>query len=144
MKQATTLVVAAMAASLSLATAAAQDAADPPAPPDITLQVDAPDVMTSSGGEFATAASGDSLAPGFRVMVAEGGAARLQYGNDCEVILAEPGVHTVSDECDRGLAAPVERGTVSTGVIVGSAAAVIAIGAAVGGGSSSTPPPVSR
>ncbi|HEY6941833.1 hypothetical protein [Dokdonella sp.] len=74
------------------ATAAlAQDAA--------TLEVQRGVVMTSRGGEFATAHSGQSLRAGERVMVTKDGAATIVFGN-CRRTYDRPGVYTVGEGCD--------------------------------------------
>lgn len=127
--------------ALAMSPAIAQDAA-----PAIELGVDNGSVLVSTGGEFAPAAPGQALAPGHRVLVPEGGAATLSYGNGCRKALAAAGVYTITPDCDL---ASAERSGPGTGVIVGVAAGVAAIAAAGGGGGSdndngNTPPPVSR
>ena len=129
----------AIAMSIVLATPAlAQEAA-----PAITLNVDAGSVMTSEGGEFATAANGSTLQPGTRVMIAEGSSATLAYGDGCAKLLATPGVYTVSADC---VPAAQASGT-NTGLVVGgvaAGAAVIAVAAGGGSDDNDDPPPVSR
>lgn len=132
--------LAAILACLPFATAVAQDAGEA-APPAITLQVDAGQVMTSDGGEFVSASSGAAVSQGQRVMVAEGGAARLVYDNGCEKLLSSPGVYTVVSDCDSGSAVVGGNGRLAAGV--GGAVLVIAA-IAGGGGGSDRPPPVSR
>ena len=53
-------------------------------------------VMTSSGGEFVAASSGQQVAYGTRVMVSEGSTATLTYPDGAVVNLTQPGVYTVS------------------------------------------------
>src|SRR3546814_13130381 len=52
--------------------------------------------MTSSGGEFVAASSGQQVAYGTRVMLSEGSTATLTYPDGAVVNITEPGVYTVS------------------------------------------------
>ena len=135
------LLALAAAASFACAPAMAQDE------PVVTLRVDIGTAMASSGGEFATAASGSQLSPGDRVMLTEGSQATLVYDNNCTHTLANAGVHVVPGSCDR--AAVVGAG----GVDVGGAAIVTGVavtGAAILANMDDVdyvpppPPPVSR
>lgn len=126
---------------LTLAIAPLAVQAQEPAAAPIGLQIDGGSVLVSTGGEFVQAASGQVVAPGHRVMVAEGGKASLDYGNGCKKALSEPGVYTVTPDCS--LAST--RRSVSTGVVVAGVVGGVAVIAAVaGGGGSDNPRPVSR
>ncbi len=126
---------------LTLAIAPLAVQAQEPAAAPIGLQVDGGSVLVSTGGEFLQAVPGQVVAPGHRVMVAEGGKASLAYGNGCSKALSEPGVYTVSPDCSM---APAGR-NVSTGTVVAGVVGGVAVIAAVaGGGGSDNPRPVSR
>lgn len=60
-----------------------------------TLQVDGT-VMTSTGGDFVTAASGQAVQAGTRLMVADGGSASITFQNGAVAAFTEPGVYTVN------------------------------------------------
>lgn len=125
--------------TLTIAPLAVQ--AQEPAAAPIGLQIDGGSVLVSTGGEFVQAASGQVVAPGQRVLVAEGGKASLDYGNGCQKALSEPGVYTVTPDCSL---ASTQR-SVSTGAVVaGAVGGVAVIAALAGGGGSDDPPPVSR
>lgn len=65
-----------------------------------TLQVESGSIMTSAGGEYASASTGQSLAAGQKVMVNAGSSGFLIYGNDCKIKLDQPGIYTVPSECN--------------------------------------------
>ena len=111
-----------IAASLALTASAAASAADG----DITLRVERGGIMTSQGGEFASAQSGKMLVEGERLMVTEGSAATVFYSNNCTREYNAPGVYVIERDCKRG--AVVARNTdwagagmVAAGVVVGAA-----------------------
>ncbi len=87
-----------------------------------TLRVDRGSVMTSQGGEFATAQTGQVVMEGNRLMVAENSAATLIFSENCERQYTAPGVYTIEEDCDR-VAAIV--GT-ATGFDAAGAATVVA------------------
>lgn len=89
-----------IAASLALTASAAANAADG----DITLRVARGSIMTSQGGEFASAQSGKVLFEGERMMVTEGAAATVFYDNDCKREYSAPGVYVIERSCKRGAA----------------------------------------
>lgn len=133
--------IALAALVLAIPATHAQDAVAPAAPPTITLGVDDGNVLVSTGGEFAQAASGHALAPGHRVLVSEGASATLTYGNGCQKALSSAGVYTVTADCtDPGAGGGAPRNAGAIAAVVGGVAVIAA--AAGGGGSSS--PPVSR
>jgi len=105
--------------------------------PAATLRVDQGSVMTSQGGEFATAQSGQGVVAGERLMLAEDSVATLAYADGCQRQFSAPGVYVVEAECRK-----------DTAVAWGDAAKVaggVAIGAAVLANMDETdPPPVSR
>lgn len=91
-----------------------------------TLRVDSGSIMTSTGGEFATAGTGAPLIEGERVMVAEGAIATVVYPSGCTRQYAEPGVYVVPDDCNvAGVAAAgvdwKSAGLITAGVGVGAA-----------------------
>lgn len=145
----TSLIAAALFAFAAAAPAYAQD----PAP---TLQVNSGTVMTSEGGEFATAASGASVAPGSRIMLAENSSATVTYANGCSAVISAAGVHAVPAVCQAGTGQAAVGATAATGTQWASAGwlflgtAVVAAGLSEIGGdgdplpSEVTPPPVSR
>ncbi|MBB1472245.1 hypothetical protein H5368_04295 [Luteimonas sp. MC1782] len=138
---ASALVACALAASAHAQTPTPAAAAIAPAAPGIALGVDSGSVLVSTGGEFGQASSGQPIAPGHRVLVAEGGRASLTYANGCAKSLATAGVYTVSADCDSTRPA----GGLSTGAKLGIGASVAAIAAVAGGGGSDRDtPPVSR
>lgn len=117
-------------ASLALTASANALAADA----DATLLVDRGSVMTSQGGEFATAQSGQVLASGDRLMVTEGSAATVIYANECRRQYAIPGVYVIEEDCQLVAAAMRNgaNGAANAGVdlaAVGKVAAGVAIGA---------------
>lgn len=69
-------------------------------PVSATLQVESGSIMTSTGGEYASANSGQSLAAGQKVMVNAGSSGFLAYGNGCKIKLDQPGIYTVPDQCN--------------------------------------------
>lgn len=131
-----------IALGLALAVAPLAVQAQEPAAAPIGLQVDGGSVLVSSGGEFVQAAPGQAVQPGHRVMLSEGASASLTYGNGCQKSMSEPGVYTVTPDCNP---ASTQR-RYSTGTVVAAAVAGVAVIAAVagGGGGSDNPAPVSR
>ena len=125
--------------------ASAQPAATPataPAPEAAAIELAIEgDVRVSTGGEFVPATPGQQIQPGHRVLVGEGAAAELAYGNGCGKSLSSPGVYTVTADCQ---AAPARAGMSQGAVIAAVAGGVAVIAAASGGGSDTPPPPVSR
>ena len=88
-----------------------------------TLTVNSGTVMTSNGGEFASAGSGEAIQVGEQIMVAEGASASVTFSNGVVTNFAVPGVHTIS-----GLPVAGTGTTVGTaaGSSVAATAAVIA------------------
>lgn len=84
-------------ARLALAVAAITTIAAPAFAQDVigTLTVNQGTVMTSTGGEFASASSGEAIQAGERVMVGEGGSASVTFNNGAVVDYTAPGVYTV-------------------------------------------------
>lgn len=99
---------------------------------NITLRVDSGSVMTSAGGEYASANTGKQLVVGERIMVNAGSSATALYDGGCAVEFKEPGVYEVPATCAKAAWAKAGgTGTVRTvGIIVGAAA----IGAAIRNG----------
>jgi hypothetical protein len=90
-----------IAASLALSTAATASAQDTSA----TLRVDQGTIMTSQGGEFANAATGQALVAGSRLMVTEQSAATGTYDKGCTRSYTAPGVYVVQADCTKAAAA---------------------------------------
>ena len=128
----------AVAVTLALAASAAS-AADG----DITLRVDRGSIMTSTGGEFASAQSGKVLIEGERMMVTEGASATVFYDRDCRREYTAPGVYEIERDCKRAVAMVgtdwLSAGKIALGVGVG--AAILANMDKSGG---KPPPPISR
>lgn len=115
-----------------------------------TLTVNQGTVMTSSGGEFASAGSGEGIQVGEQIMLGENSSATITFSNGAVVNYTAPGVYTIS-----GLPAAVGAGAVGTaggasaaataGIIAG-AAALGALGVENAGEGEEVPPdqPVSR
>ena len=98
MTRLTTLFVAASLALSAAATASAQDAS-------ATLRVDRGTIMTSQGGEFANAQTGQALVPGSRLMVTEQSAATVTYAKGCTRSYTAPGVYVVEANCNKAAGA---------------------------------------
>ncbi len=140
-KLASILTTVALAAGVA-APAFAQDQA-----PTATLRVDQGSVMTSDGGEFASASTGSVLNVGERLMVTEGSVATVVYDNDCDRTYKTPGVYVVEDgsKC-------VPAAVAGEGVKDSTVATVVAVSMVLAplltdtdrNKSASPPPPVSR
>ena len=151
---------------LAFGTAPAASAQEPAAAEPVILRVQSGSAMVSQqGAEFVNVDSDVSLQPQDRVLVPEGTAASLDYGQGCVVTLVT-GAYPVAASCPHAGAQPAAQaavpaapaqaaaapageataaGTNNTALIVGGVAAALAIAAAAsGGGSDSPPPPVSR
>ena len=126
-----------VAVSFALGVAAAASAAETTA----TLSVDSGTVMSSQGGDFAPAQSGQALASGDRLMVTEKSSATLRYADDCVRRYSVPGVYVVEKDCKKLAVADddMTNWTMISAVAIG--AAVVA--ATVSGGSDDDTP-VSR
>lgn len=115
-----------IAAALLAAAAAFATPAFAQEPVSATLQVESGSIMTSAGGEYASASSGQSLAAGQKVMVNDGSSGFLTYGNGCKIKLDQPGIYTVPSQCN---AVPGQTGGSSA-----MNAGIIAISALVAAG----------
>jgi len=136
----------AVAALAFAAPAFAQDA-------PVDLQVESGTVMTSTGGEFETAATGENVVAGERVMVGENSSVLVRFANNCVIRFTQPGVHLVPQGCVPGVGGAMNAGAAASAATVGSVVAsnagiiaVSAVIAASGVASSvaSDPPPVSH
>ena len=67
----------------------------------ITLRVDTGSVMSSTGGEFASANTGKPLAVGEKLMINAGSSATAVYEGGCTVEFKEAGVFEVPGECKK-------------------------------------------
>jgi hypothetical protein len=99
-----------------------------------TLSVQQGTVMTSTGGEFATASSGESIQAGERLMVGEGGSASVTFTNGAVTNYTVPGVYTVqmpvagTPVASTGGASPAMSAGIILGAAVLGAAAIEAMG----------------
>lgn len=89
-----------------------------------TLTVQQGTIMTSNGGEFASASSGEAVQAGERIMVGEGGSASVTFANGAVVNYTAPGVYTVQmPVAGVPVASSGGMSTAATaGIIVGTAA----------------------
>lgn len=82
--------------------------------------------VSSGGGDFRSAATGQGVRAGDRVMLVEGSAVSLNFPNGCSLNLNKPGVYTVPAVCHAGVAV---QGVDWTGAaIIAGGVAVIAGG----------------
>lgn len=117
----TKFVAALFAASMAFAAPAfAQDAGS------ATLHVERGSIMTSTGGDYVTASSGQALSAGQKVMVSEDSVGILTYSNGCKIKLDAPGVYAVPSDC-KALAA-------KAGGSSGMNAGIVALSALVAAG----------
>jgi hypothetical protein len=116
MKMPTRLVLTVAAITAIAAPAYAQEAIG-------TLTVQQGTVMTSTGGEFASAASGEGIQAGERIMVGEGGSASVTFTNGAVVNYTAPGVYVVQlPVVGTPVASAGGAGTAATvGIIAGAA-----------------------
>lgn len=91
----------------------------------IVIQINAGSAMTSTGGDYMTASSGQPVVVGEKVMVNAGSAATLMYKNGCKMELRQPGVYTVPGDCK-------VAGWTNDGMASGANAAIIAGAAVIG------------
>lgn len=111
----TKLATALFAATMALAAPAfAQDAGS------ATLHVERGSIMTSTGGDYVTASSGQALSAGQKVMVSEDSVGILTYSNGCKIKLDAPGVYAVPSDC-KALAAKAGGSSMNAGIIALSA-----------------------
>ena len=82
------------ASAASAAPVFAQDSA-------ITLRVDSGTVMSSTGGEYASANTGKPLVVGEKIMINAGSSASAVYDGGCTVEFKEPGVYEVLHRPDQ-------------------------------------------
>jgi len=94
----------------------------------IVIQINAGSAMTSTGGDFTTAFSGQPVEAGWKVMIPQGAAATLVYKNGCKMELRQPGVYTIPRDCKVAGWADGGRASGMNAAIVAGAAA---LGAAV-------------
>ena len=106
--------------------------------PSIVLRVDAGSALTSTGGEFTSAGTGEPLVVGEKVLINEGSKAAVVYDDGCEIKFDKPGVYEVPGDCKKGAWVTDAKSNTNTWVVVGAAL----LGAAlISGGDSSDPEP---
>jgi hypothetical protein len=94
----------------------------------IVIQINAGSPMVSTGGDFATAFSGQPVEAGWKVMIPQRAAATLVYKNGCKRELRQPGVYTIPRDCSYcGLVGVGHAPGVNAAIVAG----VAALGAAV-------------
>ena len=115
---------AALLGAASLAPALAQETIG-------TMQVNGT-VMTSTGGEFVPAASGEAIQAGERIMVGEGSSASISFANGAVVEYTAPGVYTIQMPAVAGTAGAGAAGTLTSAEygLIGFAGVVAATGVA--------------
>lgn len=87
----------------------------------ITLRVDSGTVMSSSGGEFASANTGKPLVVGEKLMINAGSSATAVYDGGCTIEFREPGVYDVPGECKKAAWANNGRGaSMGAAIIIGT------------------------
>ncbi|QNN69247.1 hypothetical protein [Thermomonas carbonis] len=107
----------------------------------ITLRIDAGTALTSTGGDFTSATTGQPLAVGEKVMINEKSASTAIYDSGCEVKFDKPGVYEVPSDCKPGAWVATEGSRVKTWVIVGGALVAAAIIGNSGSDPEDPPPP---
>ena len=140
------LVIAALIAS-SVAFSGPVFAQGPDQAQTLVLKVDSGSILTSTGGEYVSAETGQTVVPGQKLMVNADSSARVVYdqGNtdpkdDCVIEFNKAGVFDVPSECKRAVAwVPGSNGKTALYVIGGAAVAAALIGS--GGSDRETPPP---
>ena len=95
----------------------------------ITLRVDSGSVMASNGGEFASANTGKTLAPGEKIMINAGSSATAVFASGCTVQFNAPGVYEVPGQCQKVAWGGGGSGSGSNGM---TAAIIIGTGVVVG------------
>ena len=87
----------------------------------ITLRVDSGTVMSSTGGEYASASTGKPLAVGEKLMINAGSSATAVYEGGCTVEFNEPGVFEVPGECKKAAWANSGHGNgMNAAIIIGA------------------------
>ena len=87
----------------------------------ITLRVDSGSVMSSTGGEYASANTGKPLAVGEKLMINAGSSATAVYEGGCTVAFKDAGVYEVPSECKK--AAWINNGSgngMNAAIIIGA------------------------
>lgn len=134
----------------SVALAAPVFAQGPVQNQNIILKVDAGSVLTSTGGEFVSANSGQQVMIGEKLLINTGSNARLVYdrGNneptdDCVIDFRKPGVYNVPTDCKMAVAW-TGGGTSQVGnaaIIVGTGLVLAALIGNSSDNNKPTPPP---
>ena len=119
-------------------------AQDPAKPDSIVLESKVGSVMTSSGGDYTTAAPGKQLVEGQSMMLADGAKATVVYYYDngdrkCVERYVGPNTYVIDDTCTA--AAYLTHGSPGKSALVIAGAALI--GAAVLESMDKVPPPIS-
>ena len=87
----------------------------------ITLRVDSGSVMSSTGGEYASANTGKPLAVGEKLMINAGSSASAVFDGGCTVEFKDAGVYEVPGGCNKTASASSGSGnTMNAAIIVGA------------------------
>jgi hypothetical protein len=97
------------------------------------LEVNKGVVMTSTGGEFVTANTGENLIKDERLMVSKDSSATVVYNDHCKRTYDEPGVYKIDADCK----AVAWWGT---GATVAAIAAAVVVGVVVNNNNNNNPP----
>ena len=86
------------------------------------------EVMVSNGDAYVSAADGQVIRPGQRIMVHEGSSATVTYDNGCSISFIRPGTYPIPAVCVADSARRAQYGTdwVAVGVVAGVVALVAA------------------
>ena len=98
-----------------------------------TLEVNKGVVMTSTGGEFVSANTGEKLIKDERLMVSKDSSATVVFNDHCKRTYDEPGVYKIDADCK----AVAWWGT---GATVAAIAVAVAIGVVVNNNNDNNPP----
>ncbi len=90
-----------------------------------TLQVNKGLVMTSTGGEFVSATTGETLIKDERLMISKDSSATVVFNDHCRRTYDEPGVYKIDPDCKA--AAVWGGGATAAAIIAGGVVAGIII-----------------
>lgn len=111
------MLIGAVLLSLSVLPAQAQNRDETVA----AVREPAGEVRTSrEGAEFTTAAPGQRMEPGDRILVGQDSKVTLRFDNSCDRVFDKPGVYTVDSSCVAG-ALWGDAAKIAGGVVVGAA-----------------------
>jgi hypothetical protein len=110
--------------------------------PVATLQVNKGVVMTSTGGDYITANSGQQLYSAERIMVSQDASATVVYSEHCKHTYDKAGVYQIDSDCK---AAVWVSGAGATAAVIAGSIAIYTIAHNISEGNKGHhPPPISR